>query len=255
MLSGALVVIAFGCNSIVGVTDVKPKSDTGTLPRSSSSSSSGDPVLGDDDDSSSGVVQKDAGNKDSGGGTLPKKTPCNGTTDCERIVFVTSQTFTGNLGGISGADDKCVTAAKANPSISGIAFRAWLSDSGIDAKTRLVNGTKAYRRTDNTVMATTWTDLTDSSLILPLALDETGKQLTGSEFDRSTWTGTDPTGTWDGSTTGTNDTCLDWLSDSVTNSASFGDSDTTDVNWSEVVGEPVATSSCNALKHIYCFEY
>lgn len=253
--------VALGCNAIVGVADVKPKratldNDTGTSGKSSTSGSNGSngtsgAVEADDDDD---TQQK----PDSGGtGVGSGKEECAGKVDCERYVFVTKATFTGKLGGASGADQKCVDAAKANPKLAGRAFRAWLSEQGVTAASRIEptkrmpHGTKKYMRPDGSTLATSWTDLTDGSLNLPFSLDENGAELPGSTFERSVWTGTDQTGAWDA----LGDTCSDWFADTVTASGSFGDSQVTDTNWSELEGEPVALSSCNAEKHIYCIEY
>jgi len=49
-----------------------------------------------------------------------------GGSSSDFVVFVTKKTFSGNLGGVAGADEECQTAAAA----AGLAgtFRAWLSD-------------------------------------------------------------------------------------------------------------------------------
>lgn len=261
LLAGA---VALGCNSIVGVTDVKRKPtgiDTNTPSSSGSgtsgskgSSGNGDPVAGDDDDTvgqgTSGGTSGTGGAGTSGG--VVAKPQCNGKVDCERLIFVTSAAFTGNLGGLAGADQKCSEAAKKIAGYAGRAFRAWLSDATIDAATRVPHGTMAYKRLDGTTVATSFADLADGTLNLPPALDETGKPIPGTDSDRSVWTGTDMTGKWDHA----GDTCNDWSSDQLANSGSYGDSQRTDFGWCEIDGaDPPSTSSCNAQKHLYCIEY
>lgn len=258
LLAGA---VALGCNSIVGVTDVKRKPsgiDTSTPSSSSGTSGSrgsagnGDPVTTDDDDTEGQGTSSGGTSGGTTSGGVVAKPECNGKLDCERLVFVTNATFTGNLGGLAGADQKCFEAAKKIPAYAGRGFRAWLSDATIDAATRIPHGMQAYKRLDGSVVATSWTDLADGTLNLPPALDETGKPLPGTESDRSAWTGTDMTGKWDHA----GDTCNDWSSDQLANSGSYGDSQRTDFGWCQIDGAfPPSTSSCNAAKHIYCIEF
>ena len=77
--------------------------------------------------------------------------------DTEKIVFVTRQDFTGNLGGLSGADDKCNTAATAG-GLPGT-YTAWLSDSGNDAKDRVTQSALPYLRTDGVRVADNFADI------------------------------------------------------------------------------------------------
>jgi Protein of unknown function (DUF1554) len=61
-------------------------------------------------------------------------------------VFVTSQGFNGNLGGLAGADTKC--QALADTAGLGGTYKAWLSDSTTDARNRLTQATVPYRLVD-----------------------------------------------------------------------------------------------------------
>jgi hypothetical protein len=94
-------------------------------------------------------------------------------------VFVTSTGYSGNLGGVSGADAKCAARASA----AGLAgtYKAWIADS-TDASAPAVRFTQAsipYRRVgDLTVVADDWTDLTDGSLDADIDRDEFGNVLT-----------------------------------------------------------------------------
>jgi hypothetical protein len=240
LVLGGVVLGLVACSAIVGVEDVKPK---GFTARDDKDAGSGDGPATPRRDGG-GVIADDAGS-----GDAPSVPPeCNGVPDCERLVFVTKAKFTGSLGGISGADQKCFEAAKSIPGYKGRAFRAWLSDSTANASARIPRGTKTYRRTDKSVFATSFTDLTDGTVNLP-ALDETGAALTGGTFDKTVWTATSPAGSVNG------DSCNDWTSEAVGLSGVFGDSTATDTSWTEYPGEPIATSSCNAEKHLYCIEY
>jgi hypothetical protein len=51
-----------------------------------------------------------------------------------KIVFVTSQTYTGNLGGHTGADQKCKALALAAGLLGN--FKAWISGDGLNEEAR-----------------------------------------------------------------------------------------------------------------------
>lgn len=241
-----------GCNAALGIEEVKlgkgKQKGTSETKRNSGNDDKGDgkddqgdrPVAGQDDETPGSTTGGPTGTGTKEGAAQE----CNGAVDCKRLVFVTRAKFTGNLGGIAGADQKCFEAAKKIPGYSGRAFRAWLSDSLSAAKDRLPKGTSAYVRTDKSTVATAFGDLTDGDLNLPLALDEDGKPLEDSSFERTVWTGTTIAGE------ASELTCSDWVSETVMQSGTFGDSTTTDNTWSDS-----ASSSCNAERHLYCIEY
>jgi len=81
----------------------------------------------------------------------------------ERKVFVTSGTFQGNLGGVSGADDLCIGQAAA-ADLSGT-WRAWVSDTTRNAEIILQDFT--YTRIDGIKVADNKADLLDGSLDAP----------------------------------------------------------------------------------------
>ena len=87
---------------------------------------------------------------------------CSSSCKPYRTVFVTSQVFTGDLGGLAGADAKCQAAAIA-AELPGT-YRAWLSSSTESTKDRLVHSSIPYRLLDGTEIAGNWVDLTDGSL-------------------------------------------------------------------------------------------
>jgi hypothetical protein len=105
----------------------------------------------------------------------------------ERIVFVTSSTQNGSLGGVEGADALCATRA-ADAELEGT-FRAWLSEPGETAADRLVHGTGPYVRTDGVRVAADWDDLTDGSIEASINRDENGDSAGG-----DVWTGTTVSG-------------------------------------------------------------
>src|SRR5205814_1475811 len=102
------------------------------------------------------------------------------------IMFTTNRTFTGNLGGLAGADAKCQAAAAAG----GLAgnYRAYLGATGIDAFTRFTGAT-GWVRTDTRPMFNRIDDFGQVVLPYPPSLDEGGGDLAGSAELR-VWTAT-----------------------------------------------------------------
>jgi hypothetical protein len=110
----------------------------------------------------------------------------------EKTVFVTSVSFNGNLGGLTGADDKCQVQAGGPASIvpSGT-YLAWLSDGTDSPDTRFTKSAHPYMLPDGTKIAEDFTDLTDGSIQHTIDIDPTGKPLGSQLF----WTGTNSDGT------------------------------------------------------------
>lgn len=78
----------------------------------------------------------------------------------EKTVFVTSATFSGNLGGLTGADDKCQAAADGPASIVPPGtYIAWLSTSVKDAIDRLPANTSGYFLPSGKKVADSTTDV------------------------------------------------------------------------------------------------
>jgi len=110
----------------------------------------------------------------------------------EKTVFVTSDSFNGDLGGLKGADDKCQAEADGPASIvpSGT-YMAWLSDGTDSPNTRFTKSSHPYMLPDGTKIAENYTDLTDGSIQNFINIDPTGKTLGQTPF----WTGTNEDGT------------------------------------------------------------
>lgn len=244
VLAIGTAVLATACNAIVGVDDVKPKG--ASFPQKSKSGETpGDGADTDDKtDPSATPAKTDDGDDGDGDPKITASPECNGTLNCKRLAFVTREAFTGNLGGLAGADQKCFEAAQKITGFKGRAFRAWLSDTTASANLRLPKGTTTYRRTDDGVVASSFTDLTDGTVKTPIELDQKGTKLGTGDLERSVWTGT----TVDGVDSTFN--CFDWTSGDIMQSGTWGDSQATDSTWTDS-----ATSSCNASRHLYCVEY
>ena len=123
----------------------------------------------------------------------------------EKTVFVTSAAFDGNLGGLTGADDKCQAEADGPASIvpSGT-YLAWLSDGTDSPDTRFTKSAHPYMLLDGTKIAENFADLTDGSILHKINSDPTGKPLGLQLF----WTGTKS----DGTTSQNLVTCDGWTS-------------------------------------------
>lgn len=206
---GSLTCVAAiaACNAVLG-NEARSLDDDGAP---------ADGSTGGDDARSSG---RDADTKSDGGGTNDGSTTTDGGTDaaldgdaartyvgcledagCERVMFVTTATFQGNLGGLAGADAKCQAVADNSTlaRVKGHQFRAWLSTSAQSAKDRLVHGTQKYVRANGVqTIANDWNDLVQNGPKVAIA-NEQDVVLT-----KGAWTGTSNAG--DKLTS----TCVDW---------------------------------------------
>jgi len=81
------------------------------------------------------------------------------TTPQDKIVFVTSTQYTGNLGGLTGADAACQTRANA-AGLSG-SFKAGLSNATESPSNRFTHSNGPYKMLNGTVIANNWADLVD----------------------------------------------------------------------------------------------
>jgi TolB-like protein len=105
-----------------------------------------------------------------------------------RIVFVTSARYTGNLGGVAGADSKCQQVAEA----AGLPgnYKAWLSDKSSSPAATFMRWNGPYVLVDGTEVASNWEGLTEHYHFVPINITETGQD-TGESFQ---WTNTSASG-------------------------------------------------------------
>lgn len=192
---------------------------------------------------------------------------CNGVADdgivCPRRVFVTSQVYTGNLGGLAGADAKCQTLADAAG--LGGTYKAWLSASTISAAERLTHVGAPYVLADGvTVVAKDWEHLVNTyggGPPLAHAIDRT-ETMGPAPTQENFCGGVTPiplvtTGTqWDGSLyaigcmSGKCYTCDDWTT--TAGAGLWGMASVTDNGWTHICeGVP---GSCAHQAALYCFE-
>lgn len=165
-------------------------------------------------------------------------------------VFVTSTTYNGNLGGITGANANCQGLAEA-ASQPGI-YKAWLSDdTGAPVNnfpcTAASCSAQGYTLVDgSTVVANDWVDLTtcegpypQECLAHAIDMDETGASVGLS----AVWTNTVPDGNISGASS-----CGNW-SAAFGQSNAAGQSNLTNEWWTELT-QPL----CSDSNRLYCFQ-
>jgi hypothetical protein len=160
-----------------------------------------------------------------------------------KLVFTTSETYTGDLGGLAGADAKCQALAET----AGLwgTFKAWLSDSSATASERLNHSTVPYMRTDGRIVATDWVDLTDGTINVALSVDENGTAINSGWGYAWTWTTADGSG----GTPGWN--CRDWTySGGLPDKGENGFIYETNYKWSVIR----SSDGCGESLYLYCFE-
>jgi hypothetical protein len=164
--------------------------------------------------------------------------------DNEKIIFVTSASFKGNLGGLTGADAKCQAEADGPASIvpSGT-YLAWLSDGTDSPDTRFTKTAHPYMLPDGTKIAEDFFDLTDGSIPHALDVDPTGKPLGLTYY----WTGTNA----DGTTAQTLATCDGWTADPVINFRGMAGSI---VRGPTLWSSGYASMSCSVRYKLACFQ-
>lgn len=177
----------------------------------------------------------------------PSGTPMPSASPQAKLVFITSQRYTGNLGGHEGADQKCQSSAQA-ANLPGI-WRAWLSTYTSLADSRLAHSNVPYKLLNGVTVAANWNDLVDQTLSSPINLTETGQMIELENNNWNVWTNTWTSGSiYD---TQSHLTCNNFTSNDSSLTGRGGVSTSTDYTWtaSERAGRP-----CNATAHLYCFQ-
>jgi hypothetical protein len=235
----ALSIVA-GCNAILGVNE---DYEVGPLDGGGTTSTTG---AGTGTASGAGTVTgTPGGTATGGGGTGGTGGPRGGAGGSgaapvtHKRVFVTSHAEDGDFGGVAHADSLCQSVA-AGESLGGT-WRAWLSQSGSSAQSRLDHGTLPYQLLDGRQIAADWSDLTDGTLAHPIDVDETGTPVAGTW---EVWTGTNPSGA-------TNSyTCSGWQSATGEALAIIGLTNTADDGWTVQYQQ-----FCDRTNvHFYCIE-
>jgi hypothetical protein len=158
-------------------------------------------------------------------------------------MFVTSATFTGNLGGLTGADATCATAASA-AGLPGT-FVAWLSTSSVDAISRLGTA-RGWVRADGQPFVDTTADMVAGLIFYPPQVDEFGGYVFDAWID--TMTGTLADGTRASAT------CSDWTSSATSDTGSVGFGITGAASWTDTIDNAYTVPGCMGGEHLYCFQ-
>jgi hypothetical protein len=182
---------------------------------------------------------------------------CHGLIPSEKLVFVTSEVYTGAFGtpahgpgtsmvlGIPIADQKCNELAQASGHYVGI-FKAWLSDGYSSAGSRFTHPDVPYVDVKGNVIANDYAGLTSGSLLNPIKYNENGHTYGMEEWQGGTtvWTST----RWDGVNQEEND-CNSWTSGEGSYQGGVGQALETSFQWTYSTGK-----HCDQLNHLYCFE-
>lgn len=161
----------------------------------------------------------------------------------DKVIFLSSAQYTGNLGGLSGADATCQSLAS-SAGLTGT-FKAWLSDSSSSPAVRFTQSTSDYVDTVGNVIANGWSDLTNGSIDGVIEYSETGNRIFP-VIVSDVWTNTNGAG---GLISG-GVNCSDWTTSSGgSNRGNAGTRTATDSTWTDS-GNP----QCNSAAHLYCVE-
>jgi len=175
--------------------------------------------------------------------------------DCKQspplYIFVTSGKWQGNLGGLQGADDKCMEAAE-DGGLPDATYRAWLSVKDMAARDRIKHAQVPYILRDGTVVADSWDDLLLNGVEFPVNLEEDG----GVSMTESVcmpglnlaWTNTISNGTPFSAITD----CTGWTK--ITGPAAYGSTSQKGLQWSLECANFMDMNACGELLPLYCIQ-
>jgi hypothetical protein len=149
------------------------------------------------------------------------------------------------MGGLAGADDACQLHAE-SAGLEG-EFKAWLATDTQWPDNRMTHFAGGYRLPSGTLVAESWTDLTDGSLLHPIDETELSASLPGELIcaGNEVWSGVKP----DGTPVDANH-CLGWTSGSEGVSAT-GRFSEVDAAWTDSACQMVV---CSAALSFYCLQ-
>jgi len=156
-------------------------------------------------------------------------------------VFVTSETYLGNLCGFETADTIC--QALADKELLGGTWRAWLSTADSPAVQRMYGANAPYKLLNGKLIAENYVDIKDSNMVLEAEINvtESGEEL--SSGTDKVWTGSSN----DSMVTAYN--CLNWTESShqYTGYAGIYSSPFS-------IGPDASNITCNTEARLYCIE-
>lgn len=183
------------------------------------------------DGTQSAMEECDDGNLEANDGCSPMCTD-------EYIMFVTAESYNGNLGGVAGADTICQTAATGK--LMGT-YVAWISVSMDNAKSDLPLGEVLIRPDGMPIVDVAEKLFADGDAVMlmnSVSLDQHGNAVTG-----HAWTGTSSEGTYSGSS------CMSWT-DTMHKLTDGGAVESKILEWTKSGDVPLF---CDEEHHLYCF--
>jgi hypothetical protein len=163
-----------------------------------------------------------------------------GVSEFRKTVFVTSESFGGNLGGVAGADAKCQNAAD----VAGLGgeWKAWIAADTVNSTpaARFSVASRGYETMQGEYVGGRLLDIFPEYIMTPINIDENGQSILPSVW---IWTGVHSKGY------PTAFSCLGWTSNLNAQSGTRGEADGLHSVWTNL-GE----SSCDTLHRLYCFE-
>lgn len=199
----------------------------------------------------------DLGELNGSGDGIEGHAPCNAT--CRwvgRLVFLSSKTYSGALGGTSGADLKCAALAQAAGLTDPNKYRAWVSDGTHAPLSRFTNVSPSgvpYILRDGRIVAGDFPELLELGPRTGISVTEFGETV----FGRKVWTNT----THLGEPFSPNNHCSEWTTSSEGSYALTGknaieleqgapwDAWRNFRQWTNFVNR-----GCNEFAHLYCVE-
>jgi len=164
----------------------------------------------------------------------------------DREFLASDFTFFGGTGPddpLNYADSQCQTEA-VNGGLVG-QYRAWISDSNQSPATEFNRLTTPYIRPDGVLIANSFADLTDGSILDPISLSPSLM----APISNAVWTATDTSGAAIQAPNGIQPFCNGWSSANILSQTFIGNSMATDDSWT-IVPVPTVCSSIHA--HLYC---
>lgn len=157
------------------------------------------------------------------------------------LIFVSSATFSGDLGGLDGADQECQALAGAAKLPGAGAFKAWLSAGATSPKTRFVPAAVgAYILPNGVEIAGSWGELVSGkNLQSAVNVDETKVVV---PKPHRVWSNTTSTGS---GLEGPD--CDGWTNGEIGASGSYGSIDALDASWTNA-----GMAWCSQHYRLYC---
>ncbi|WAS95898.1 DUF4215 domain-containing protein [Nannocystis punicea] len=160
-----------------------------------------------------------------------------------RYIFITSQTYKGDMNKLSGADARCGVAAADLPVGE---WTAWLSDDSLSPAARMDTtfaGWYILPGPEPVLVARDWAGLISGTLVNPINRDEAGNQVPA---NATAWSNTKTDGKILSLDTVSH--CNNW--DSNTGTGSVGDPNAADAMWANTG----TVEDCNSMQHLYCVQ-